>query len=128
MQGGTVSLADNAQPRPVALELTALGITARNLATDGSKPEPFQLTARAAAPGKGSGKAAPGKLDYQGTLALQPLAAQGKLDATRLPLQAARTWQVPNASINRLLWTPEGFTLVGWNDASHLQGLEASGP
>ena len=48
--------------------------------------------------------------------------------ATRLPLQAARTWQVPNASINRLLWTPEGFTLVGWNDASHLQGLEASGP
>jgi hypothetical protein len=86
LQDGTVSLADNAQPRPVALELTALGITARNLATDGSKPEPFQLTARAAAPGKGSGKAAPGKLDYQGTLALQPLAAQGKLEATRLPL------------------------------------------
>ena len=44
--------------------------------------------------------------------------------ATRLPLQAPRTWQVGNASINRLLWTPEGFTLVGWNDASHLQGLE----
>src|SRR5690606_23943954 len=54
LQGGTVSLADNAQPRPVALELTALGITARNLATDGGKPEAFQLTARAAVPGRGS--------------------------------------------------------------------------
>ena len=87
LQGGTVSLADNAQQRPVALEVTSLGITARNLATDGSKPEAFQLTARAAAPGKGgSNKTAPGKLDYQGTLALQPLATQGKLDATRLPL------------------------------------------
>ena len=88
LQGGTVSFADNAQQRPVALEVTALGITARNLATDGSKPEAFQLTARAAAPGKGgsNNKAAPGKLDYQGTLALQPLATQGKLDATRLPL------------------------------------------
>lgn len=46
--------------------------------------------------------------------------------ATRLPLQAPRTWQVPNASINRLLWSPEGFTLVGWNDEAHLQGLDAS--
>ena len=54
VQGGTVTLADNAQPRPVALDLTALGITARNLASDGSKPEAFTLTARAAAPGKGS--------------------------------------------------------------------------
>lgn len=88
LQGGTVSFADSAQQRPVALEVTALGITARNLATDGSKPEAFQLTARAAAPGKGgsNNKAAPGKLDYQGTLALQPLATQGQLNATRLPL------------------------------------------
>jgi probable phosphoglycerate mutase len=43
--------------------------------------------------------------------------------ATRLPLQAPRTWQVPNATINRLLWSPEGFTLVGWNDDAHLQDL-----
>ncbi|MBU1354859.1 MAG: DUF748 domain-containing protein [Gammaproteobacteria bacterium] len=86
LQGGAVSLADNAQPRPVALELSALGITARNLASDGSKPEAFQLTARAAAPAKGNNKATPGKIDYQGTLALQPWATEGKLDATRLPL------------------------------------------
>lgn len=102
VQGGTVSLADNAQPRPVALDVTALAITARNLATDGSKPEAFQLTARASAPGKGGSKAAPGKLDYQGTLALQPLALQGTLEATRLPLHALDGYLASQLSVELL--------------------------
>lgn len=102
LQGGTVSLADNAQPRPVALDLTALGITARNLASDGSKPESFTLTARAAAPGKGNNKAAPGKIDYQGTLALQPLATQGQLEATRLPLHALDGYLASQLSVELL--------------------------
>ncbi len=41
--------------------------------------------------------------------------------AVRESLQAPRGWQLPNAVINRLLWTPEGLSLVGWNDASHLE-------
>ena len=41
--------------------------------------------------------------------------------ATGQGLQAPRTWQLGNAAINRLLWTPEGFTLVGWADARHLE-------
>ena len=40
--------------------------------------------------------------------------------ATRLGIQAPRTWALGNAAINRLLWTPEGFTLVGWADTHHL--------
>ncbi|MFM2276263.1 MAG: hypothetical protein RL211_2135 [Pseudomonadota bacterium] len=40
--------------------------------------------------------------------------------ATGLDLQAPRTWALGNAAINRLLWTPAGFTLVGWADTSHL--------
>jgi 2,3-bisphosphoglycerate-dependent phosphoglycerate mutase len=40
--------------------------------------------------------------------------------ATRQELQAPRTWQLGNAAINRLLWTPQGFTLVGWADIGHL--------
>ena len=40
--------------------------------------------------------------------------------ATGLDLQAPRTWTLGNAAINRLLWTPEGFTLVGWADMQHL--------
>ncbi len=41
--------------------------------------------------------------------------------ATRLDLQAPRSWELPNTAINRLLWTPEGLTLVGWADTQHLQ-------
>jgi probable phosphoglycerate mutase len=40
--------------------------------------------------------------------------------ATRVGLQAPRSWQLGNASINRLLHTPQGFTLVGWADTGHL--------
>ena len=40
--------------------------------------------------------------------------------ATRLDIQAPRTWALGNAAINRLLWTPEGFTLIGWADMQHL--------
>jgi len=40
--------------------------------------------------------------------------------ATGQELQAPRTWQLANAAINRLLWTPEGLTLVGWADTQHL--------
>ena len=43
--------------------------------------------------------------------------------ATHVPLDAPRSWVLGNAGINRLLSTPRGFTLVGWNDATHLDGL-----
>jgi len=43
--------------------------------------------------------------------------------ATGQELQAPRTWLLGNATINRLLWTPEGFTLVGWADSGHLDNL-----
>ena len=42
--------------------------------------------------------------------------------ATRLELQAPRTWLLPNTAVNRLLWTPEGLSLVGWADTTHLDG------
>ena len=41
--------------------------------------------------------------------------------ATGLELQAPRSWQLKNAAINRLLWTPESLTLVGWGDVAHLE-------
>lgn len=40
--------------------------------------------------------------------------------ATGQEIQAPRTWQLTNAAINRLLWTPDGLTLVGWADTQHL--------
>ena len=42
--------------------------------------------------------------------------------AARLGLQDARTWQLTNTAVNRLLWSPEGgLGLVGWADVSHLE-------
>ena len=43
--------------------------------------------------------------------------------ATRLDLQAPRTWQLTNTAVNRLLWTSQGLSLVGWGDTSHLDTL-----
>ena len=40
--------------------------------------------------------------------------------ASRIELDAPRTWQLGNASINRLLYSDEGLAMVGWNDSRHL--------
>ncbi len=41
--------------------------------------------------------------------------------ATGQDVQAPRTWALRNAAINRLLWTPQGLSLVGWDDGAHLE-------
>jgi probable phosphoglycerate mutase len=43
--------------------------------------------------------------------------------AARIDLQAPRTWQLGNAVINRLLLSGEGLSVVGWNDARHLDAV-----
>lgn len=45
--------------------------------------------------------------------------------ASGIELQASRTWQLANAAVNRLLYTGEGFRVVGWDDRRH---LEAAAP
>ena len=40
--------------------------------------------------------------------------------AAGVDLQAPRTWNLGNAAANRLLWSSEGFSIVGWSDTSHL--------
>lgn len=40
--------------------------------------------------------------------------------ASRMALNAPRTWELPNTGINRLLYTGSGFTLIGWADVHHL--------
>ncbi len=42
--------------------------------------------------------------------------------AMHIALDAPRSWEVGNASINRLLYTPQGLSLVGWGDNFHLEG------
>jgi probable phosphoglycerate mutase len=43
--------------------------------------------------------------------------------AAGVDLSAPRSWELGNAAINRLLYTPRGFTLVGWSDTTHLEGV-----
>jgi probable phosphoglycerate mutase len=49
-------------------------------------------------------------------------------EATRVALDAPRTWQVANASINRLLHSGEGLVLIGWADVGHLDTAEHQMP
>jgi probable phosphoglycerate mutase len=44
--------------------------------------------------------------------------------ATRQTVSAPRTWELGNTAINRLLWTPDALTLVGWADSRHLDGQQ----
>lgn len=48
--------------------------------------------------------------------------------ATGLALQAPRSWLLKNAAINRVLWTPQSLTLVGWGDVAHLDVPPAATP
>ncbi len=43
--------------------------------------------------------------------------------ATRQDVATQRSWALGNASINRLLWNPEGMSVVGWSDTRHLDKL-----
>lgn len=45
--------------------------------------------------------------------------------ATGQEVNSPRTWELPNGAINRLLWTPDGLTLVGWSDTHHLDDAAA---
>lgn len=112
VEGGAVSFTDHAQPRPVAFEVTALNLSARNLASHGATPEPLELSARVGVPRRPGRRsrsaAAPGSMAYRGTLATAPLALQGRLDVAGLPLHALDGYLARQASV-QLLHADAGF-------------------
>lgn len=48
--------------------------------------------------------------------------------ATSTALDSPRSWPLGNAGINRLLVTPQGFSLIGWGDSAHLDALAQDPP
>jgi probable phosphoglycerate mutase len=46
--------------------------------------------------------------------------------ATGQALNAPRTWELGNCAINRLLYTPQTLTLVGWADTQHLDDVDGA--
>ncbi len=86
LDGGSLALQDALPVRPVAFNVSGLRIRLENLAPlapPGSKPAQLQLAARV-----GAGRVDPGRLEYDGTLGLAPVSAQGQVLATQLPLHA----------------------------------------
>lgn len=45
--------------------------------------------------------------------------------ANGIGLTAPRSWTIGNATINRLLYSPDGLTMVGWADDGHLAASAA---
>ena len=74
---------DQATPKPVSFELSAIKAQVKAFSSDGKKPFPLTVSARIRAP-----QGEPGALDYRGNLGLSPLAAQGKVVATQIPVHA----------------------------------------
>lgn len=81
--GGVVGYADRATPKPVEFEVTGLRVTLKNFSPDARKPSPLVVSARVSA-----GQTEPGRIDYQGGLALAPLSAAGQVQIVRLPVHA----------------------------------------
>lgn len=83
LDGGQVRYADRAHSRPVVLDVTALSLQAKNFASNSAKLQPVKLSAQVRAR-----RGEPGRLSFNGALALQPLSVRGQLQATDLPAQA----------------------------------------
>jgi hypothetical protein len=80
---GVVKLDDRSTVRPARLEVSALKLQLKSATLDGTKPAPLTLSARVK-----SGRTEPGSLNYRGTVAWAPVAAQGLIEATNIPLHA----------------------------------------
>lgn len=85
LDAGSVAFRDGAQASPVAFLVSALRVRLTDFAplAPSAKPSPLVVSARI-----GAGRADPGRLEYDGTLGLAPLSAQGRVVAAQLPLHA----------------------------------------
>ena len=83
LSGGAVQFQDKSGSRPVNVDVSALQVQAKNFSLDSKKPAPVSVSARI-----GGGRTEAGKLDFKGAVAMNPLTAQGQVDAVDLPLHA----------------------------------------
>lgn len=94
VSGGSLHLADASTPAPVGFALQSLALKAAELQWPaGPRPAALDLSLDVV-PDREPGTPAPtpGRLQAQGTLALQPLAWRGRVSAARLPLQVAEPY------------------------------------
>ncbi len=108
VEGGALAFRDEAAGRPVAIDLSSLQMRLRDfapLAQAGSSPlSALDISARV-----GSGRFDPGRLSYEGTLRVAPLELQGKVQASRLPLQAIEPYIADRLNV-RIARAEGGFS------------------
>ncbi|MGC4079905.1 MAG: DUF748 domain-containing protein [Rubrivivax sp.] len=94
VSGGSLHLADAATPAPVGFGLQALTLKADDLQWPaGKRPGSLDLSLNLVPDHEpGTPAPTPGRLQAQGTLALQPLAWRGRVSVARLPLQVAEPY------------------------------------
>jgi hypothetical protein len=83
VQNARAVFSDRAHRRPVRLEVSGLNLQVKGAQRDGIKPVPVTLSARVK-----SGQAEAGSVRYQGTLAWDPLQAQGAVEMVNFPAHA----------------------------------------
>ncbi len=105
LDGGAMSFSDKAGAKPVAFEVSAVKAQLGGLLLDdrpaskaqAAKPMPLTASLRLA-----TGRFEPGKVDFNGSLGLAPIQAQGRLVVDRLPLQAFEPYFAETLNIELL--------------------------
>ena len=97
VQDASVQFTDRVNTRPVRLEVSALNLQAKGAALDGKKPVPVTLSARVK-----SGQAEAGSLRFQGTVAWDPVVAQGALELLELPVHALAPYVASQVNLDVL--------------------------
>jgi len=117
LDGGAISFTDRSNSKPVAFEVTGVKAQLQGLLLDerpaaktqAAQPMPLSATLQLA-----TGRFAPGKLDFKGSLGLAPLQAQGQLVLQRMPVQAFEPYFGEQLNIDLLRADASFRGRVGW--------------
>ena len=108
VDGGVVGFSDKANEKtPVNVEINNLAVKAQQLTLDGAKASPIEVSGRIS-----SGRRAdPGRFSYKGKLGLKPMATEGQVDLSSLPVHAFKAYfdeQAPNVDLRRFYLSYRG--------------------
>ena len=97
VDNGAVSYSDKAGSTPVAIELTALNISAQKIAPNTATVSPLQVSGRIAVAGE---RADAGRIDYKGSVVLKPLSTQGHVEVAAFPAHAFKAYYAEALNID----------------------------
>lgn len=126
LQGGKLLVQDDAAPRAVAFGINNLGLEADRIDTASNSANPLRITGRMVGPTK-AGNQGGGKFSYQGQLALEPLAAQGAVQLSDIPVYALEGYLADVLSVQVQRAQADFKGPVQWQQGSNGPSLRVSG-